>query len=228
MLGTPNPQPLSLSALLAQLHTSEHGLTSAEAAERLRTSGPNDPTATHGSGLVAQLLSLFTGPLVIILLLASAVSAILGDLVNSTIIVVIVLLSIALNFTQTYRSQRAVDRLRAGVAPTATVCRDGQWREIPRRELVPGDVIRLSAGDLVPADGRLIESRDLHIQQAALTGESLPAEKEAGDLAQAPAQPGEARKRSTGPSAFNTASSAAQLACMSEMIPMRMVTRKES
>src|SRR5204863_1510217 len=86
------------------------------------------------------------------------------------------------NFVQTYRSQRAVERIRKEVAPTASVLRDGIWSEIPRRELVPGDVFRLTAGDLVPADGWLFKIRDLHVQQAALTGESLPVEKQAVDL----------------------------------------------
>jgi Mg2+-importing ATPase len=84
-----------------------------------------------------------------------------------------------MNLLQTWRSQRAADALRARVAPTATVLRDGVWREIPRREVVPEDLVRLAAGALVPADALLIEARDLHVQQAALTGESLPAEKEA-------------------------------------------------
>ena len=105
----------------------------------------------HSTGLM-QFLRLFLNPLVIILLLASAVSAFLGDVVNASIIVTIVLLSILLNFVQTYRSQQAVERLRASVALTATVQRDGQWVELVRRLLVPGDVIRLAAGDLVPAD----------------------------------------------------------------------------
>jgi len=97
-----------------------------------------------------------------------------------------VLLSVALNFFQTFRSQRAVEQLRTGVAPTATVLRDGNWVELPRRELVPGDIIRLAAGDLVPADARLIETNSLHVQQAALTGESMPVEKIAQDIAAAP------------------------------------------
>src|SRR5437588_2944186 len=84
-----------------------------------------------------------------------------------------VLLSAALNFIQTYHSQRAVERIRQEVAPTAAVLRDGNWSAIPRRELVPGDIIKLTAGDLVPADGWLFAVRDLHVQQAALTGESF-------------------------------------------------------
>src|SRR5262249_34237005 len=79
------------------------------------------------------------------------------------------------------------------VAPTAAVLRDGTWMDLPRRDLVPGDVIRLAAGDRVPADARLLTSRDLHVQQAALTGESMPTDKDAGDLLAAPAQLAEAR-----------------------------------
>jgi P-type Mg2+ transporter len=111
---------------------------------------------------IAQFLRLFLNPLVLILLMAGVASAILGDVVNASIIVTIVLLSILLNFFQTYRSQQAVERLRATVALTATVLRDGQWMELTRRLLVPGDIIRLSAGDLVPADARLIQAVDLH------------------------------------------------------------------
>lgn len=107
------------------------------------------------------------------------ISALLGQVLNASIIAVMVLLSAALNFIQTFRSQLAAERLRLQVAPTATALRDGEWREVSRREIVPGDVIRLLAGNLVPADARLIQARDLHINQAALTGESLPVEKEA-------------------------------------------------
>src|SRR5262249_38308925 len=126
----------------------------------------------------------------LILLSASAVSAMLHETISAAIIALIVLLSIILNFVQSFRSQRAAERLRDQVAPTATVCRDSQWLELPRRELVPGDLIPLSAGDLVPADCRLLEARDLHVQQAALTGESLPVEKEAnGAPMDTPLQP---------------------------------------
>ncbi len=157
------------------------GLTSAEARRRLAESGPNDPAPARRAGILSQLLSFFANPLVVILLIASAVSATLGDLINATLISLMVLFSVGLNFVQSYRSQRAAERLRAQVAPTAAVLRDGQWQEIPRREVVPGDVIRLAAGDMVPADAQLLDARDLHVQQAALTGESLPVEKEAGD-----------------------------------------------
>ena len=137
------------------------------------------------------MLTLFLNPLVIILLIAALASAFLGEVVDASIIVTIVLLGVAINFIQTYRSQRAVERLRDQATPTATALRDGEWKEVFRREIVPGDAIRLSAGDLIPADARLLQSRDLYVQQAALTGESMPMEKEAitGEL-EAEAGPG--------------------------------------
>ncbi len=148
--------------------------------------GVNDPASVKRGAAVTDLLLLFLNPLVIILLVASLLSFILGDKPDALIILVIVLLSISINFLQTYRSHRAIEKLREHVTPTATVLRDQEWREINRREIVPGDIVRLIAGDMVPADARLLESRDLYVQQGALTGESLPAEKDArvhGDAA---------------------------------------------
>ncbi len=155
------------------------GLSSAEAEARLDQYGPNEPAPAKRSSTVVELLLLFLNPLVIILLVAALASLVLGDASDAVIILVIVLLSIAINFIQTYRSQQAINRLRADVAPTATVLRDGTWQEIARRKVVPDDVVRVSAGDLIPGDGRVLEARDLYVQQAALTGESLPAEKSA-------------------------------------------------
>jgi Mg2+-importing ATPase len=172
-------QQATPSAVAEQPPASSQGLTSAEAQRRLATVGPNEPTHVQRTALLRQLLLFFTNPLVVILLFASVVAGVLGEVVNAIIIAVMVLLSIALNFIQTARSQQAADRLRAQVAPTATVMRDGAWRQLHRREIVPGDLIRLGAGDLIPADAQLIEAHDLHVQQAALTGESLPVEKEA-------------------------------------------------
>lgn len=155
-----------------------HGLTAQEAEARLRQYGPNDPAATKKRSGVGELLLLFLNPLVIILLIAAALAGFLGQLVDASIIIVMVVVGVAVNFFQTYRSQLAIEKLRSQVAPTATVLRDGHWEDIPRRKVVPGDIVRLCAGDLVPADSRLLTSRDLYVHQAALTGESLPAEKE--------------------------------------------------
>ncbi len=154
------------------------GLTSREAEARLAEFGANDPAASLKRSSIVELLILFVNPLVLILLIAAAASALLGERVNASIIFVVVVVGVVINFVQTFRSSRAAERLREQVTPTATVLRDGEWREIPRRTVVPGDLIRLSAGDLVPADARLRESRDLYAHQSALTGESMPAEKD--------------------------------------------------
>ena len=155
------------------------GLSSEEAARRLDEFGPNDPAHSKRSSVFLELLLLFFNPLVMILLIAALASFVLGDRADASIILIIILLSVSINFAQSYRSQKAIDRLRDRVSTTATVLRDGKWGEIRRREIVPGDIIRLCAGDLVPADAQLLESRDLYVQQAALTGESLPCEKDA-------------------------------------------------
>ncbi|MEW6131226.1 MAG: magnesium-translocating P-type ATPase [Acidobacteriota bacterium] len=158
---------------------SVEGLSRQEARQRLLKFGANEPVAIRRATPLIQLLRFFMNPLVIVLLIASAISAGIGDWVNAAIIALMVGFSVALNFVQTARSERAVERLRKEIAPTATVLRDAKWQEILRREIVPGDVIRLAAGNLVPADARLLESRDLHVQQAGLTGESLPVAKDA-------------------------------------------------
>jgi Mg2+-importing ATPase len=176
------PDPLANETqdeLLARLGSSADGLAEQEASRRLQQQGPNEVTSTPLRARVLELARGTGNPLVVILLVAGIASAILGDTTDAAIIFAIVGLSAALNLWQTLRSGRAVQKLRAQIAPTASVRRAGAWRDVPRRELVEGDVIRLCAGDLVPADVRLLESVDLHVQQAALTGESLPGEKRA-------------------------------------------------
>src|SRR5262245_23803321 len=157
---------------------STNGLSSAEAERRLAESGPNE-FVTRRANVLWEFLRASINPLVVILLVAGTASAILGEVADAVIIGAIVLMSAGINFWQSFRSEMAVRRLQEQIAPTATVRRDGEWKEVPRRSVVPKDVIHLSAGDLVPADARLIEADDLHVQQAALTGESLPAEKTA-------------------------------------------------
>jgi Mg2+-importing ATPase len=156
------------------------GLSSLEAARRRAEVGDNEPAPARGRSIFLELLQSFANPLVILLLVATVVSAAVGQLVDAAIVLVIVVVGTTIGFTQTYRSRRATERLREGVAVTATILRDGSFRELPRREVVPGDVVRLTAGDLVPADGHVLEERDLHVQEAALTGESMPCEKLVG------------------------------------------------
>ncbi|HTR39075.1 MAG TPA: magnesium-translocating P-type ATPase [Bryobacteraceae bacterium] len=155
------------------------GLTSEEAAARFEQYGPNDPAPAKRHSAILDFLRLFLNPLVLILLIAAVASIFLGEVTDAAIIIGIVVVSNVLDFSQSHKSQAAMEQLRQRVAPTATVLRDGTWQEIRRIEVVPGDCVRLSAGDVVPADARLLESRDLYVQQAALTGESLPVDKHA-------------------------------------------------
>ncbi|HWF39300.1 MAG TPA: magnesium-translocating P-type ATPase [Candidatus Acidoferrales bacterium] len=165
--------------------TAAKGLSSQEAERRLEQYGPNEPVKAKRGATVLELVFLFLNPLVIILLVASLASLLLGDATDALVIFVIVLLGVFISFIQTYRSQQAINRLRETVTLTATALRDSNWVEVPRREIVPGDVVRISAGDLMPADGELLEARDLFVHQAALTGESMPVEKSVNHAAAA-------------------------------------------
>ncbi|HEX5417666.1 MAG TPA: magnesium-translocating P-type ATPase [Chloroflexota bacterium] len=168
------------------------GLDDAEAARRHAVVGRNQESETSPFAAVSDLVRLVLNPLVLILLVASAVSAVLGDRVGSLIVLAIVLISVLLDFYQTSRSQQAARTLAKLIVTTATVRRGGKPREVPFDDLVPGDVIELSAGDLVPADARLLQSRFLAVNQAALTGESLPVDKVDADLDRPTADPSEA------------------------------------
>jgi Mg2+-importing ATPase len=159
-----------LAELLSELQTSPNGLDSAQANLRLQRSGPNVLQRTARQAWWWQLAQRFNNPLVLILLGASLVSAFLGELSSFVIISLIVLLSVAIDFVQEYRANQAVERLRQSVAVRATVLRDGRPQELPMRELVPGDVVLLAAGDLVPADGRLLQARDFFGNQELFTG----------------------------------------------------------
>ena len=182
-LGPDEIWKLPADQLLARLATTSAGLNAAEVQSRLAIYGPNDAATVKRSPLWLQFLGRFRSPLVIILLVASALSAATGDLASFFIVVTIVTMSMTLDFVQEVRAQNAVEALRRSVAVQATVRRDGAKLSLPIDQLVPGDVVELIAGDLVPADSRLLESRDLFVNQALLTGEPYPAEKLAGDTA---------------------------------------------
>jgi Ca2+-transporting ATPase len=158
------------------------GLSSVEAARRLAESGPNELQEDGGISPWVILLEQFKNVLIIILLVATTLSAFLGHGVEAIAIAVIVLFAVLLGFVQEYRAERAIAALRQMAAPTATVVRDGHELETAARDLVPGDIILLRAGDKVPADGRLIETINLQIEEAALTGESVPVAKQIAPL----------------------------------------------
>ena len=154
-----------------------NGLSSAKAAQRLKKYGQNRLQRPSEKALLLQFLNHFKNPLVVVLLAACGVSALTGDATGAMIIGAIVVMSVTLDFVQTYRAGRVVERLALKVAVTALVLRDDYLVEQPVTSLVPGDVVMLSAGDLVPADARLLEATDFFVNQAQLTGEPFPVEK---------------------------------------------------
>ena len=162
------------------------GLTQAEASRRLAIHGRNVLDGKTRRAALLELLAKFKNPLVLLLLAACVISAVAGDLESSTIIIVVVALSVVLDFVQEHRAGQAAEKLRKATRVRATVVRDGAAREVPTEEIVPGDVVVLAAGDLVPADGRLLEARDLFVNQALLTGEPYPVEKHPGPSADTP------------------------------------------
>ena len=172
-----------LHELFELLPATPAGLTTEEARRRLRFFTAQ--TALSMSSRFAALLSFlgfFRNPLVVILAIASGVSLALGEHVGGLIISAIVLFHVVLNFLMEFQARHAVEEIQKQIALTAAVIRDGKEQELPTAELVPGDIVRLNAGDLVPADGRLLDVKDLHVRESVLTGESLPVEKTVADL----------------------------------------------
>jgi P-type Mg2+ transporter len=173
--------------VLTELNSQLSGLSEAEAASRLKELGPNEVAREKPKSLWVRLWFNFKNPLVILLLGLGIVSYLTGDLRAMVVIFVMVLLGIVLRFFQELRADNAAEKLRAMVTTTAAVVREGKEEEIPLKLLVPGDIINLAAGDLTPADVRVLSAKDLFLNQAALTGEALPVEKKA-DLASADIQ----------------------------------------
>lgn len=168
---------LTLDATYERLDTNPKGLTNAEAAKRMLEVGPNELQAAKRVAAWEILLEQFKNVLILILLAACVISLFLEHGVESIIIAVIVLFAVLLGFIQEYRAERAIEALRQMAAPTASVLRDRNEVKIPARDLVPGDVILLRTGDRIPADARLLETVNLQVEEAALTGESVPVEK---------------------------------------------------
>src|SRR6516225_3427298 len=173
----------SADEVFEMLGASAAGLSEEEAARRLEEYGPNEVAYEKKESWLQRLWVAARNPLVILLTVLAILSYATGDSAAGTIIMLMVALGMSLRFVQETRADNAAAKLKAMITVTATVVRDGQTREIPLRELVPGDVVKLSAGDMVPGDVRLISAKDLFVIQATLTGESLPVEKtDAPDL----------------------------------------------
>ncbi len=184
MINQPSPYwSQSPDSLLAALGSTPNGLSAADAMQRLKKSGPNVLKVREKVTAMGLFLNQFKSPIILILLFATGVSAALGEWVDALIVLAIVLGSAVLSFWQEYSANTAAEKLRAQVKIKATVLRDGQPQTIPAEEVVPGDVVLLSAGSLVPADGVLLEASDFYVNQAVLTGETFPVEKKPGPVA---------------------------------------------
>jgi P-type Mg2+ transporter len=163
--------------VLQMLGTTSAGLTETEAAERLTQYGPNEVASEEKHGWFHRLYTASRNPLVILLTVLAILSFATGDFRAGTVMLLMVVLGLSLRFVQETRADNAAAKLKAMISVTATVIRDGQAREIPLRELVPGDLVKLACGDMIPGDVRLLSAKDLFVTQATLTGESLPVEK---------------------------------------------------
>jgi Ca2+-transporting ATPase len=168
---------LTAERVFESLRTTASGLSSDEAARRLAETGPNELQASERAPAWRTLLAQFQNALILILLAATLISGLLGHALEAVVIAIIVLFAVLLGFIQEHRAERALDALRSMAAPTAHLLRDALEVSLPARDLVPGDIVLLRAGDRVPADARILQSINLAVDESALTGESMAVEK---------------------------------------------------
>jgi len=165
--------------VLKDLRSQSDGLSETDALSRLQQYGTNEIAREKHQSAVMRLLANIKNPLVLLLMALGVLSYFTGDQRATVVIFVMVVLGVVLRFFQEMRADNAAEKLQAMVSNTATVVRDGKEKEVSLKMLVPGDIIRLAAGDMVPADVRVLAAKDLFLNQAALTGEALPVEKKA-------------------------------------------------
>lgn len=173
----------ALSAVYEELGTDEHGLQQSAATQRLEQYGPNALNQQKATSLLQKFISQFKDFMIIVLLVAALIAAFTGEAVDAVIILLVVVLNAIFGVFQESKAEEAINALKEMSAPDATVLRDGQLQTVKSDALVPGDVVSLEAGDIVPADLRLIESASLKVEESALTGESVPVEKQAEMIA---------------------------------------------
>lgn len=181
----PDPGPYwsrPVADVLQACGTSPNGLAQREALARLKRYGPNSLTVTQSHSVGALAVGQFRNPLVLILIVACGISLVVAEWVNALVVLAIVLLSTLLGFTQEYVASRAIDKLRSRIRIHCRVWRGGTLKTMPSEHLVPGDVVELSAGSLIPADGLVLSCRDFFVNQAVLTGETFPVEKRPGNV----------------------------------------------
>jgi Mg2+-importing ATPase len=169
-------------SLLQEIGSTRDGLSTSSVQNRLKQYGANVLKPRRRDTPLRMFLSQFTNPLVLILIFAAIVSAVVREWVDAAIVLIIVSASAMLSFTQEYSASHAVEKLRSQVTLKTTVLRDGNKQTVPAEEVVPGDIVLLSAGSLIPADGIVLETKDFFVNQAVLTGETFPVEKEPGPV----------------------------------------------
>ena len=165
--------------LFEKFNTSQKGLSEEEAKKRLEEYGYNEPARKKKRTIAIQILSKFVNPLVIVLIIIAVFSLFFGEKIEAILVMLMAIMSVFLSFIQEYRAGKEAEKLSEMVRATSTVYRAGKSREIKIKEIVPGDIVDLFAGDMIPADLRIISCKDLFINQASLTGESFPSEKTA-------------------------------------------------
>src|SRR5579883_3514191 len=173
---------LPAAQVLDQLKSSPQGLSQAEAQQRLIQSGANSLKQKRQSHTLVLLLNQFKSPIILILMAAAILSSFLGDALDAVIILTIVLVSGLLGFWQVRGAADAIQKLLALVEVKARMLRDGQLQDIAIADVVPGDVVHVSAGDSIPGDCLILESQMLSVDEATLTGETYPVSKESGVL----------------------------------------------
>lgn len=199
MIETLKPwHALEIKETLKALNTKENGLSQEEVQKRLQEYGPNELKREKRKSPIMLFLEQFADILIIILLIATGLSILLGEVYDAIIIFAIVIASAALGFVEEYRSEKALEALKRMTAPTALVLRDGKEVKVQASEIVPGDIILLYTGDKIPADGRLIEAINLKIDEAPLTGESTPVNKDINPLPETTGLPDRANMVFTG------------------------------
>ncbi|MDP2992278.1 MAG: HAD-IC family P-type ATPase, partial [Deltaproteobacteria bacterium] len=184
---------LGVKEIFQTLRSSEEGLTDAEAGERLIQHGPNKLAEEERISKLKILLHQFTSPLIYILLVAAIVTSLLKEYIDTGVIMTVVILNAIIGYIQEFKAEESVRALKKMVVPRARVIRRSKEKEINSEELVPGDIVLLASGAKVPADLRLFKTMELRIEEAMLTGESIPAEKTASTIKEDNLTPGDQR-----------------------------------
>ena len=179
-----NPHAHSADEVCAELNSGPGGLTSDEAGRRLEATGPNRLPAGKKEGIFRRFFKHFHDMLIYILLGAAVITAALGHWVDTAVIMAVVVINAVIGFVQEGKAEQALEGIRKMLSPHAQAKRDGEWEQLDAEAVVPGDIVRLRAGDRVPADLRLLDANHLRIEESALTGESVPSEKQSDRVAE--------------------------------------------